>query len=50
MMPLYFQDLNSSAFYTFLGGSNAFSLLLDILCLIYLGTVLAIFILIDFGK
>ncbi|XP_050352389.1 uncharacterized protein LOC126774816 [Nymphalis io] len=43
------QDLNSSAFYTFLGGSSAFGLFLDILCLVYLGVILAIFILIDFG-
>ncbi|XP_046974021.1 uncharacterized protein LOC124540463 [Vanessa cardui] len=44
------QDLNSSAFYTFLGGSSAFGLFLDLLCLVYLGVILAIFILIDFGS
>ncbi|CAH0722570.1 unnamed protein product, partial [Brenthis ino] len=44
------QDVNSSASYTFLGGSSAFSLILDMLCLIYLGFILAIFLLIDFGS
>ncbi|CAK1599799.1 unnamed protein product [Parnassius mnemosyne] len=43
------QDLNSSAFYTYLGGSAAFGLYLDILCLIYLGTIITIFLLFDFG-
>nr|QJQ50001.1 ABC transporter family C protein ABCC2 [Ostrinia furnacalis] len=43
------QNLHSSAFYTFLGGSSAFGLYIDALCLVYLGLVMAIFILIDFG-
>ncbi|XP_047534615.1 uncharacterized protein LOC125069235 [Vanessa atalanta] len=44
------QDLNSSALYTLLGGSSAFGLFLDLLCLVYLGVILAVFILIDFGS
>lgn len=47
---LLFQNLNSSAFYTFLGGSSAFGMYIDVLCLVYLGIVMCIFILIDFGK
>ncbi|XP_039745503.1 multidrug resistance-associated protein 4-like [Pararge aegeria] len=43
------QDINTSAFYTFLGGSSCFGLYLDVLCLIYLGIILAVFIFIDFG-
>nr|ASU47347.1 ABCC2 [Cnaphalocrocis medinalis] len=43
------QNLNSSAFYTFLGGSSAFGMYIDALCLVYLGLVMSIFILIDFG-
>ncbi|XP_045761292.1 uncharacterized protein LOC123864713 [Maniola jurtina] len=42
------QDINTSAFYTFLGGSSCFGLYMDLLCLIYLGIILAIFLLIDF--
>ncbi|KAH9634039.1 hypothetical protein HF086_001241 [Spodoptera exigua] len=42
------QNLHTSAFYTFLGGSTAFGLYLDALCLIYLGIVMSIFILGDF--
>nr|AIB06822.1 ABCC2 [Spodoptera exigua] len=44
------QNLHTSAFYTFLGGSTAFGLYLDALCLIYLGIVMSIFILGDFGE
>ncbi|XP_041973788.1 ATP-binding cassette sub-family C member 4-like [Aricia agestis] len=44
------QDLNSSAFYTFLGANSAFGLYMDILCLVYLAVVIAIFLLIDFGS
>ncbi|CAG9783021.1 unnamed protein product [Diatraea saccharalis] len=43
------QNLHSSAFYTFLGGSSAFGLYLDVLCLVYLGLIMATFILLDFG-
>ncbi|XP_049887665.1 ATP-binding cassette sub-family C member 4-like [Pectinophora gossypiella] len=43
------QDLHSSAFYTFIGGSSALGMYLDAMCLIYLGIILAIFILVDFG-
>ncbi|KAL0850177.1 hypothetical protein ABMA28_012050 [Loxostege sticticalis] len=43
------QNLHSSAFFTFIGGSSAFGLYIDVLCLVYFGLVLAIFILIDFG-
>ncbi|CAH0600504.1 unnamed protein product [Chrysodeixis includens] len=42
------QDLHTSAFYTFTGGSSAFGMYLDALCLAYLGIVLAIFLLGDF--
>ncbi|KAM3966702.1 ATP-binding cassette subfamily C member 4 [Aphomia sociella] len=42
------QDLHSSAFYTYVGGSSAFGLYLDTVCLSYLGIVLCIFLLIDF--
>nr|XP_034841109.1 multidrug resistance-associated protein 4-like [Maniola hyperantus] len=44
------QDINTSAFYTFLGGSSCFGLYMDLLCLIYLGIILAIFLLIDFEE
>nr|UMW71136.1 ABC transporter subfamily C2 [Spodoptera frugiperda] len=44
------QNLHTSAFYTFLGGSTAFGLYLDTLCLIYLGIIMSIFILGDFGE
>nr|ADH16744.1 ABC transporter family C protein ABCC2 [Heliothis subflexa] len=43
------QNLHTSAFYTFFGGSTAFGLYLDTLCLIYLGVVMSIFILGNFG-
>nr|UEO57356.1 ABCC2 [Conogethes punctiferalis] len=43
------QNLNSSALHTFLGGSSAFGMYIDGLCLTYLGIILAIFIFIDFG-
>nr|ADH16740.1 ABC transporter family C protein ABCC2 [Heliothis virescens] len=43
------QNLHTSAFHTFFGGSTAFGLYLDTLCLIYLGVVMSIFILGDFG-
>ncbi|CAB3237240.1 unnamed protein product [Arctia plantaginis] len=43
------QDLHTSAFYTFVGGSTAFGLYLDALCLAYLGVILATFLLIDFS-
>ncbi|XP_026726078.1 multidrug resistance-associated protein 4-like [Trichoplusia ni] len=42
------QDLHTSAFYTFTGGSSAFGMYLDGLCLAYLGIILAIFLLGDF--
>ncbi|RVE50388.1 hypothetical protein evm_004925 [Chilo suppressalis] len=42
------QNLHSSAFYTFLGGSSAFGLYLDALCLVYLGLVMTIFIVFEF--
>ncbi|KPJ13568.1 ABC transporter C family member 12 [Papilio machaon] len=44
------QDLNTSAFYTFLGGSSTFGFYLDVLCLIYLAIIIAIFLLFDFGN
>ncbi|KAJ8734039.1 hypothetical protein PYW07_014590 [Mythimna separata] len=44
------QNLHTSAFYTFLGGSTAFGLYLDALCLAYLGVVMMIFILGDFDE
>nr|UAX26432.1 ATP-binding cassette C subfamily [Galleria mellonella] len=44
------QDLHSSAFYTYLGGSSAFGLYLDTICLAYLGMILCIFILVEFGE
>ncbi|KAJ2946419.1 hypothetical protein O0L34_g12458 [Tuta absoluta] len=44
------QDLHSSAFYTYVGGSSAFGLYLDWMCLTYLGIILATFILLDFGN
>ncbi|KPI93323.1 Multidrug resistance-associated protein 4 [Papilio xuthus] len=44
------QDVNSSAFYTFLGGSAAFGFYLDTLCLIYLAIIITIFLLFDFGN
>ncbi|XP_053600748.1 uncharacterized protein LOC128669719 [Plodia interpunctella] len=43
------QDIHSSAFYTFLGGSTAFGLYLDVLCLVYLGIIMCIFLFIEFG-
>ncbi|KAG6461030.1 hypothetical protein O3G_MSEX012378 [Manduca sexta] len=43
------QNLHTSAFYTFVGGSNAFGLYLDALCLVYLGIIFAIFLVIDFS-
>ncbi|CAH0600505.1 unnamed protein product [Chrysodeixis includens] len=43
------QDLHTSAFYTFMGGSTAFGMYLDAMCLAYLGVVLAIFLLGDFS-
>ncbi|XP_063890832.1 uncharacterized LOC110383917 [Helicoverpa armigera] len=43
------QNLHTSAFHTFFGGSTAFALYLDTLCLTYLGVVMSIFILGDFG-
>ncbi|XP_026726077.1 multidrug resistance-associated protein 4-like [Trichoplusia ni] len=43
------QDLHTSAFYTFMGGSTAFGLYLDAMCLVYLGVILAIFLLGDFS-
>ncbi|XP_068628827.1 ATP-binding cassette sub-family C member 4-like [Battus philenor] len=43
------QDINTSAFFTFLGGSTAFGLYLDVLCLVYLGIIITIFLLFDFG-
>ncbi|XP_059049414.1 ATP-binding cassette sub-family C member 4-like [Achroia grisella] len=42
------QDLHSSAFYTHLGGSAAFGLYLDSICLVYLGIILCIFLLFEF--
>lgn len=45
-----FQDANTSAFYTFFGGSSAFGLYLDSICLVYLGSIITIFLLFDFGK
>ncbi|XP_063373668.1 ATP-binding cassette sub-family C member 4-like [Cydia amplana] len=44
------QDLHSSAFYTFLGAQSAFGLYLDYLCLAYLGTIIAVFLVVDFGE
>ncbi|XP_052753897.1 ATP-binding cassette sub-family C member 4-like [Galleria mellonella] len=44
------QDLHSSAFYTYLGGSSAFGLYLDAICLAYLGMILCIFILVEFDE
>ncbi|XP_013195349.1 ATP-binding cassette sub-family C member 4 [Amyelois transitella] len=44
------QDIHSSAFYTFLGGSTAFGLYLDTLCLVYLAIIMCIFLLIDFDN
>ncbi|XP_059049333.1 ATP-binding cassette sub-family C member 4-like [Achroia grisella] len=44
------QDLHSSAFFTYIGGSSAFGLYLDGICLAYLGLVLCIFILIEFDE
>lgn len=43
------QNLHTSAFYTFVGGSTAFGLYLDALCLVYLGVILTIFLVIDFS-
>ncbi|CAK1548558.1 unnamed protein product [Leptosia nina] len=43
------QDTNSSAFFSFLGGASAFGFYLDTIGLIYLGTVIAIFLFIDLG-
>ncbi|XP_075985131.1 ATP-binding cassette subfamily C member 4-like isoform X2 [Anticarsia gemmatalis] len=43
------QDLHTSAFYTFIGGSTAFGFYLDGLCLVYLGIIMCIFLLIDFS-
>ncbi|KAI5646233.1 ABC transporter transmembrane region domain-containing protein [Phthorimaea operculella] len=42
------QDLHSRAYYTFVGGSSAFGMYLDLLCIFYLSAVLVIFIFIDF--
>ncbi|KAJ0181179.1 hypothetical protein K1T71_003264 [Dendrolimus kikuchii] len=44
------QDLHSSAFYTFIGGSNAFGMYLDVLCLVYLGVIFTLFLMVDFGS
>ncbi|XP_072936018.1 ATP-binding cassette sub-family C member 4-like [Epargyreus clarus] len=44
------QDLNTSAFFTFLGGSSAFGLYLDMICLMYLACIIMIFLFIDFGE
>ncbi|KAI5634801.1 ABC transporter domain-containing protein [Phthorimaea operculella] len=44
------QDTHSSAFYTYIGGTSAFGLYLDWMCLTYLAIILAIFILLDFGS
>ncbi|XP_037300590.1 LOW QUALITY PROTEIN: multidrug resistance-associated protein 4 [Manduca sexta] len=43
------QNLHTSAFYTFVGGSSGFGLYLDALCLVYLGIIFAIFLVIDFS-
>ncbi|KAJ2946418.1 hypothetical protein O0L34_g12457 [Tuta absoluta] len=43
------QDLHSKAFYTFVGGSAAFGLYLDMLCIVYLTAVMGIFVFVDFG-
>lgn len=43
------QNLHSSAWHTYVGGSNAFGLFLDIICLVYLAFVIGIFIIVDFG-
>ncbi|KOB64158.1 ABC transporter family C protein ABCC2, partial [Operophtera brumata] len=44
------QNLHTSAFYTFLGGSTGFGLYLDGLCLVYLGVIMALFIVVDFSS
>ncbi|XP_052747534.1 ATP-binding cassette sub-family C member 4 [Bicyclus anynana] len=44
------QDVNTSAFYTFLGGSSCFGLYMDILCLFYLAIIIIGFLFIDFGE
>ncbi|KAJ0181178.1 hypothetical protein K1T71_003263 [Dendrolimus kikuchii] len=44
------QDLHSSAFYTFVGGSTAFALYLDALCLVYLGIIIGIFLWVDISS
>ncbi|XP_038209551.1 uncharacterized protein LOC119830563 [Zerene cesonia] len=43
------QDLNTSAFFSFLGGSSAFGMYLDTIGLVYLGVIIAAFLFIDFG-
>lgn len=48
MFPL--QNLHTSAFHTYIGGATAFGFYLDMICLVYLASILSIFILIDFGK
>ncbi|VVC94160.1 unnamed protein product [Leptidea sinapis] len=44
------QDSNTSAFFTFIGGSSAFGLYLDAICLVYLAAIIAVFLFIDLGE
>lgn len=44
-----FQDLHSSAWNGYLGGGTTFGFYLDTMCLLYLTTVILVFIFIDFG-
>ncbi|NP_001296082.1 probable multidrug resistance-associated protein lethal(2)03659 [Plutella xylostella] len=43
------QNLHTSAFHTYIGGATAFGFYLDMICLVYLASILSIFILIDFA-
>ncbi|KAM3966456.1 LOW QUALITY PROTEIN: ATP-binding cassette subfamily C member 4-like [Aphomia sociella] len=43
------QDLHTSAYNGYLGGGSTFGFYLDSLCLIYLGTIIFVFIYLDFG-
>ncbi|KPI93322.1 putative multidrug resistance-associated protein lethal(2)03659 [Papilio xuthus] len=44
------QDLHSSAWYGYLGGGVTFGFYLDTMCLIYMTTIIFVFIYIDFGN
>ncbi|CAH2068593.1 unnamed protein product, partial [Iphiclides podalirius] len=43
------QDLHTSAWYGYLGGGSAFGFYLDTMCLIYLATIIFVFLYLDFG-